>query len=71
MHIKTMVKVELLYKGATAWKWLIFPLTLADWMDQSHINKNIEPNKSRQKFHHSVKEDHKISNIPKFRGEKL
>ena len=25
--------------------------------------------KSRQKFHHSLKEHHKISNIPKFRCE--
>ena len=28
-------------------------------------------NKSRQKFHHSLKEHHKISNIPKFRCEML
>jgi hypothetical protein len=27
--------------------------------------------KSRQKFHHSLKEHHKISNIPKFRCEML
>ena len=31
------------------------------------INQNFELNKSRQKFHHSLKEHHKISNIPKFR----
>jgi valyl-tRNA synthetase len=27
--------------------------------------------KSRQKFHHSLKEHHQISNIPKFRCEML
>jgi hypothetical protein len=36
-------------------------------MDQSPINQNFELNKSRQKFHHSLKEHHKISSIPKFR----
>ena len=28
-------------------------------------------NKSRQTFHHSLKEHHKISNIPKFRCENV
>ena len=32
---------------------------------------NFDLNKSRQKFHHSLKEHHKISNIPKFRCEML
>jgi hypothetical protein len=32
---------------------------------------NLDLNKSRQKFHHSLKEHHKISNIPKFRCEML
>jgi hypothetical protein len=36
-------------------------------MDQSPINQNFELNKSRQKFHHILKEHHKISSIPKFR----
>ena len=41
-------------------------------MDQSHINnQNFELNKSRKNFHHSLKEHHKISNIPKFRCEML
>jgi hypothetical protein len=35
-------------------------------MDHSPINQYFELNKSRQKFHHSLKEHHKISNIPKF-----
>jgi hypothetical protein len=37
-------------------------------MDQSHINQNFELNKTRRKFHHSLKEHHKISNIPKLRN---
>jgi hypothetical protein len=32
---------------------------------------NFDLNKSGQKFHHSLKEHHKISNIPKFRCEML
>ena len=43
----------------------------SDAMDQSPINQNFELNKSKQKFHHSLKEHHKISNIPKFRCEML
>jgi hypothetical protein len=34
-------------------------------MDQSPINQNFELNKSRQKFHHSLKEHHQISNNSK------
>jgi hypothetical protein len=33
--------------------------------------QNFDLDKSRQKFHHSLKEHHKISNIPKFRCEML
>ena len=43
----------------------------ANSMDHSPINQNFELNKSRQKFHHSLKEHHKISNIPKFRCKML
>jgi hypothetical protein len=35
------------------------------------INQNFELNKSRQKFHYSLKEHHKISNNPKFRCKML
>jgi hypothetical protein len=42
-----------------------------DIMNHSPINQNFELNKSRQKFHHSLKEHHKISNIPKFRCKML
>jgi hypothetical protein len=40
-------------------------------MDQSPINQNFDLNKSRQKFHHSLKEHQKISNIPTFRCKML
>ena len=40
-------------------------------MDHLHYRLNFDLNKSRQKFHHSLKEHHKISNIPKFRCEML
>jgi hypothetical protein len=33
--------------------------------------QNFDLDKSRQTFHHSLKEHHKISNIPKFRCEML
>jgi hypothetical protein len=40
-------------------------------MDLFPNEQNIDQNKSGQKFHHSLKEHHKISNIPKFRCEML
>jgi hypothetical protein len=40
-------------------------------MDLFPNEQNFDPDKSRQKFHHSVEEHHKISNIPKFRCEML
>jgi hypothetical protein len=40
-------------------------------MDLSPKNQNFDLDKSKQKFHHSLKEHHKISNIPKFRCEML
>ena len=42
-----------------------------DPMDLSPYNQNFDLGKSRQIFHHSLKEHHKISNIPKFRCEML
>jgi hypothetical protein len=41
------------------------------WIDHLRNRLNFDLNKSRQKFHHSLKEHHKISNIPKFRCEML
>jgi hypothetical protein len=50
-------------------------MEIAEWnfhnRDHSPINQNFELKKSRQKFHHSLKEHHKISNIPKFRWKML
>jgi hypothetical protein len=40
-------------------------------MDLLPNEQNFDLDKSRQKFHHSLKEHHKISNIPKFRCEIL
>jgi hypothetical protein len=40
---------------------------LIAYMDLLPNEQNFDLDKSRQKFHHSLKEHHKISNIPKFR----
>ena len=40
-------------------------------MDLFPNEQNFDLNKSRQTFHHSLKEHHKISNIPKFLCEML
>jgi hypothetical protein len=40
-------------------------------MDLFPNEQNFDLDKSRQKVHHSLKEHHKISNIPKFRCEML
>jgi hypothetical protein len=45
--------------------------TARSTMDLFPNEQNFDPDKSRQKFYHSLKEHHKISNIPKFRCEML
>ena len=40
-------------------------------MDLFPNEQNFDLDKSRQEFHHSFKEHHKISNIPKFRCKML
>ena len=40
-------------------------------MDLFPNEQNFDLDKCRQTFHHSLKEHHKISNIPKFRCEML
>jgi hypothetical protein len=46
--------------------------TMTDFtIDLSPFEWNFDLDKSGQKFHHSLKEHHKISNIPKFRCEML
>ena len=42
-----------------------------EWTYSLYNEQNFDLNKSRQKFHHSLKEHHKISNIPMFRCEML
>jgi hypothetical protein len=44
---------------------------LRNEMDLFPNEQNFDLDKSRQTFHHSLKEHHKISNIPKFRCEML
>jgi hypothetical protein len=44
-----------------------FEVKLKLIIDHLRNRLNFDLNKSRQKFHHSLKEHHKISNIPKFR----
>jgi hypothetical protein len=50
---------------------LSFDQVLACAIDHLRNRQNFDLNKSRQEFHHSLKEHHKISNIPKFRCEML
>ena len=53
---------------------LIFPEGITahyTYIDLSPFEWNFDLDKSGQKFHHSLKEHHKISNIPKFRCEML
>jgi hypothetical protein len=40
-------------------------------IDLSPYEWNLDLDKPGQQFHHSLKEHHKISNIPKFRCEML
>ncbi len=47
------------------------PVKIFGLMDHLHYRLNFDLNKSRQKFDHSLKEHHKISNIPRFRCEML
>ena len=54
--------------------WTTRPKIFSDstsLIDLSPYNRNFDLGKSRQIFHHSLKEHHKISNIPKFRCEML
>jgi hypothetical protein len=44
---------------------------LGTQMDLFPNKQNFDLDKSRHKFHHSLKEHHKISNIPTFRCEML
>jgi hypothetical protein len=53
------------------WQKIANQMDLVKAMDLSPYNWNFDPDKSRHKFHHSLKEHHKISNIPKFRCEML
>ena len=49
----------------------VYTVNLSFIPNHLHYRLNFDLNKSRQKFHHSLKEHHKISNIPMFRCEML
>jgi hypothetical protein len=49
----------------------VFRLCDRGAMDLFPNKQNFDLDKSRQNFSHSLKEHHKISNIPKFRCEML
>jgi hypothetical protein len=51
--------------------WANLANVCCDSMDLFPDEQNFDLDKSRQEFHHSLKEHHKISNIPKFRCEML
>ena len=59
-------------RGLTT-QWLVHVSFLCDRgsMDLFPNKQNFDLDKSRQNFSHSLKEHHKISNIPKFRCEML
>jgi hypothetical protein len=50
---------------------ILVMLDVSSKMDLFPNEQNFDLNKSGQKFHHSLKEHHKISNIPTFRCEML
>ena len=63
-----------IYKSLEVVKFLIYKVLQSNGysgIDLSPYNQNFDLGKSRQIFHHSLKEHHKISNIPKFRCEML
>ncbi len=64
------LKFIIAFLNATIFTYLCYMLVALS-MDHLHYRLNFDLNKSRQKFHHSLKEHHKISNIPKFRCEML
>jgi hypothetical protein len=51
---------------------IVYAFLSYNWLIDLFPNEqNFDLDKSRQTFHHSLKEHHKISNIPKFRCEML
>ena len=59
------------YEGLGQCLWQRAAVIACFTIDHLRNRQNFDLNKSRQKFHHSLKEHHKISNIPKFRCEML
>jgi hypothetical protein len=75
----TMIQLEILKKNILILRSPKLGHTISDqfetywWnsMDLFPNEQNFDLDKSIQKFYHSLKEHHKISNIPKFRCEML
>ena len=63
-HLKNVSESHTLVTVSSRWYSTVVLTTV---MDHSPINQNFELNKSN----HSLKEQHKISNIPKFRCKML
>ena len=57
--------MNIFYEYSMEIVWIYYGFS--DAIDHLRNRLNFDLNKSRQKFHHSLKEHHKISNIPKFR----
>ena len=69
-------KVQILLIPLSGGLWWYFGLALPDTSHppkQSHLilHEGMDPLHNEQKYHHSLKEHHKISKIPKFRCEML
>jgi hypothetical protein len=75
--MKTMIAISrsVIYTNTQAEIYTLIgglrPTDVSLIMDHLHYRLHFDLNKSGQKFHHSLKEHHKISNIPKFRCEML
>jgi ribosome-associated translation inhibitor RaiA len=63
-------EISILKSGNTI---IMQTLATVHWLAIDHLRNrlNFDLNKSKHKFHHSLKEHHKISDIPKFRCEML
>ena len=70
-HAVYWVIVKSIYLSKLCKTFLLDYFTLHPMFHIIQVSINFELDKSRQKFYHSLKEHHKISNMPKFRCEML
>jgi hypothetical protein len=77
--IKTIIIITIIITTTTIRSIIIITIIMTNLpliitnsaMDLFPNKQNFDLDKFRQTFHHSLKEHHKISNIPKFRCELL